>query len=166
LPDRDPFRVRGGLKEQLQAAVRKLEAEPIANLKTRRIKPGDKDWPKLPVPKESEIQRAILEYLALVKVTAWRINQAGVPLHDGSGRFRRGPTRGVSDILGIAQGGRFVAIEVKRRGNRATPDQILFLKRVSDAGGIAVVACSVQDVADALMKGGIGGTTQSQGDTT
>ncbi len=97
-------------------------------------------------PRESVIQRAILEYLAWRGVFVFRVNQQGVPLHDGSGRYRPSPTRGVSDILGVLKGGRFLAIEVKRPGGRATPDQLQFLTRISQEGGLAFVATSVEDV--------------------
>lgn len=97
-------------------------------------------------PRESLIQRAILEYLAWRGIFAFRVNQQGVPLHDGRGGFRPSPTRGVSDILGILPGGTFLAIEVKRPGKRPTDIQDEFLTRVGQAGGVAFVATSVEDV--------------------
>ena len=44
----------------------------------------------------------------------------------------------------------FLAIEVKRPKHYPTPEQAAFLKAMEDAGGIAIVARSVADVADRL----------------
>jgi hypothetical protein len=57
--------------------------------------------------------------------------------------------KGVSDILACFEG-RFLAIEVKRPGGRVSPDQELFLARVRKAGGIGLVAYSVDDVVEGL----------------
>jgi hypothetical protein len=100
----------------------------------------------LPLPRESVIQRAILEFLAWRGIFVFRVNQQGVPLHDGSAEYRPSPTRGVADILGVLPGGRFLAIEVKRPGNNPTDSQAQFLSRVASAGGLAFVATSVGDV--------------------
>ena len=58
--------------------------------------------------------------------------------------------RGVADIIGCYQG-RFFAIEIKRPGRKATPEQARFLSEVCKANGIAFVAHSVEEV-----KGGLG----------
>jgi len=101
-------------------------------------------------PLESAIQRAILEYLRWEGIFCFRVNQQGVPLHDGTGRYRPGPTQGVSDILGILPDGRFLAIEVKRPGGKPTPQQEAFLDAVKQAGGLAFVATSTDDVERAI----------------
>ena len=46
--------------------------------------------------------------------------------------------------------GRFVAIEVKGPGGKASPDQLRFLAEVRRAGGIGIVAYSIDDVIEAL----------------
>lgn len=54
---------------------------------------------------------------------------------------------GVSDILGMTKEGRFFAIECKSpTSKRVTEDQLAFLNRVNVAGGIGIVARSVDDV--------------------
>lgn len=53
--------------------------------------------------------------------------------------------KGVSDILGIWQG-KFLAIEVKVKGKYATPEQKRFIEWVTEHGGIAFVARSIDDV--------------------
>lgn len=63
-------------------------------------------------------------------------------------RFINFGTSGISDILGcLKKDGRFVAIEVKRRkGKGPTPEQLEFLRRVKEAGGIGIVAYCIEDV--------------------
>lgn len=61
-------------------------------------------------------------------------------------------TAGIPDIVGV-HGGRFFAIEVKVPGNRATDLQALTMRRITEAGGIAGVATTV-DEALTLLTGG------------
>lgn len=96
--------------------------------------------------READIQRAILDWLRVNGIYAFRNNQQGVPLHDGSGRYRPSPTRGVADILGVIPGGRFLAVEVKGRRGKPTPQQAEFIARVNEKGGLAVVATCILDV--------------------
>jgi hypothetical protein len=42
--------------------------------------------------------------------------------------------------------GRFLAIEVKRPGGKATPEQQQFIDTINQAGGLAFVARSVEEV--------------------
>jgi len=50
-----------------------------------------------------------------------------------------GLCKGSSDIIGITPCGRFVAIEVKRFGGRATKEQESFIDMVSSRGGFACI---------------------------
>jgi hypothetical protein len=62
--------------------------------------------------------------------------------------------RGVPDIIACA-GGKFVGIEVKSpAGGRLSPDQELELQRIRNAGGIAGVCRSLEDVLDLLEQAG------------
>lgn len=56
--------------------------------------------------------------------------------------------RGISDLIGVAPDGRFVAVEVKSTGKEktATPEQLDFISEVLQRGGIGVVASSVKQV--------------------
>lgn len=126
---------------------------------------------KKPQPKEAEIQRAILEFLKLHGIFCWRQNTGAFRLmNNGKSRFVRAGFPGISDILGILprwwyEGkkrglvraistatsmppdvGQFLAIEVKRPGEKPTLDQQAFLQAVKANGGIAFVAHSVDDV--------------------
>lgn len=62
--------------------------------------------------------------------------------------FRSAPNKGMADIGGITPGGRAIQVEVKRPGQLPSQDQVDWLNRVSAAGGIAMLATSVDDVAD------------------
>lgn len=57
---------------------------------------------------------------------------------------------GVSDIIGLLPGGRFLAIEVKTDRGKATPRQDKFIRDVNEEGGLAFIARSVDDVIERL----------------
>lgn len=100
---------------------------------------------------EKEIEKSILEYLAtLPDAFFWKVNNVGV--YDVAGGFYRMPKsrfilRGQADIQGLFKG-KYVAIEVKRKQTRGNTSiyQKQFLENVNNFGGIAFVACSVEDV--------------------
>ena len=103
--------------------------------------------------KESEIQKAILDYLHLQRVVAWRSNQIPAPSPDG--KFRRfAGRRGVADVIGIMPdgSGRLLAIEVKSEKGRISPEQAEFGKDVLKAKGVYIVARSLDDVIQALKE--------------
>lgn len=98
--------------------------------------------------KEKEIQKAILNYLALFpqKCFVWRAN-TGAAKFDG--RYVKFGIKGMADIIGVL-GGRFLAIEVKRPGRKPDMHQKAFGQSVTRLGGVYLVATSVDDVAKAL----------------
>src|SRR5262245_28720745 len=105
--------------------------------------------PSLLKRSETAIQREVLRYLATVGIVAWRNNTGAVKEGD---RFVRFGLRGAADIIGWMPGGRFIAIECKRPGEKPTAIQSAFLKRLHDDGGIAFVATSVEDVSRELAR--------------
>ncbi len=54
--------------------------------------------------------------------------------------------KGAPDIVGILPGGRFLAIEVKGPGGKASAEQVAFLAEITERGGLAFVAFSIDDV--------------------
>lgn len=96
--------------------------------------------------KETEIQRDVLQFVSLHPAVAWakRFNSGAGQLAypDGkSSRFMRFGFPGMSDVMGqLRRSGRFLAIEVKRPGEKPTPEQIAFLDTVNAAGGLGFVA--------------------------
>jgi hypothetical protein len=101
--------------------------------------------------KESDIQRAILDYLKARGIMAWRQKSEGT--YDAKrGIYRKGTgTPGLPDIGGILPGGRALQIEVKAGRNKATPEQVEFLTRARINGAAAFVAWSVEDVLHELF---------------
>lgn len=101
----------------------------------------------LPSPTEHEIQHTILDYLNKAGHFCWRNNTGAVgSIYKGKQRFFRFGFRGSADILGISKLGRMIAIEVKRKGGKATDDQINFLENIRTRGGHAFVADCLEDV--------------------
>lgn len=109
-------------------------------------------------PLEHDIQDAILRYLAVDRRVAWarRFNTGA---HATERRDRRGRKRryfiryafpGCSDVLGQLATGHLMAIEVKRPGNDPTEPQRAFLTEVANAGGLAILARSVDEVRMAI----------------
>ena len=118
---------------------------------------NSQDKPKLKprkVPNENSITNAILTYLNCQPNTfAWRNNTTGI--YDSRKKCYRARTgkyniKGVADILGITNDGRFIAIEVKRPGGRASREQQNYLSRIKALGGIAGIAKSVLEAKELL----------------
>lgn len=99
-------------------------------------------------PLEKVIQKQILDYLKLKRIFCWKNSTVGIKKANGS--FIPSGMTGISDILGLTKEGRFIAIEVKRTGNKTTPSQDIFMENIRKNGGIAVLAYSLDDVIDAL----------------
>lgn len=81
--------------------------------------------------REQDIQRKILKALKARGIYAVNVKQAG--------------RNGVPDILACHEG-KFVGIEVKTPVGRVAPLQELNIQWIEEAGGIAFVARSVEDV--------------------
>mgnify|MGYP001600444766 FL=1 len=102
--------------------------------------------------REKDIQRTILHYLAMKGILAHKHRSVGI-FKKATGSYIPLPLqdRGISDIIGCLHGGRFFAIEVKAPGNKMTKEQANYLAKVAKAGGLAILAYSLDDV----IKGGI-----------
>ena len=94
---------------------------------------------------ESTIVTACLKLLTLRRVYAFRVNQIPVKGHTFRG------LRGVADILGILDDGRFLAIEVKTETGQLRPEQAAFLDAIRQRGGLSCVVRSVADL-DAVLR--------------
>ena len=101
--------------------------------------------------KETDIQRAICDYLALKQnrgaLLFWRNNN--VPIFDVSRKaFRALPKytpKGLPDILCLKEG-TFIGIEVKMPKAYQSPEQKQFERDIKEHGGEYLVARSVDDV--------------------
>lgn len=95
---------------------------------------------------ETLLQAKVLEALGKIPgLIFWRNSTGrGKALQGGIVQFGK---IGSGDILGIVPPhGKFLTIELKMPGEKERPEQITFRKEVVAAGGIAIVADSVQSV--------------------
>lgn len=99
--------------------------------------------------RESVVVAQCLTYLRLRRVFAWR-NNTGACLA-GKQLVRFG-LKGSSDIIGVANDGRFLAIECKTDKGVTSEWQDRFLTEVSRRGGVALVVHSVDELAAGLEK--------------
>ena len=115
---------------------------------------------------ESHVLRACMTYLRLCGIACWRINVTGVPLAGQPGRFRKAPSKGIADILGIAErecdcehlGCKDplpLAVECKAPKGRQSPAQREFQQAWEGAGGLYVLARSVDELRNGLRDAGV-----------
>ncbi len=99
---------------------------------------------------ESAIVRACLDYLAIRGIVAWRNNTTGI--YDPTRKaFRTNAGRnGISDIIGILPGGRFLAVECKAGRGKLSPAQVEFQRDIIQQGGLHIVAYCVDDLINGL----------------
>lgn len=104
---------------------------------------------------EKRIENEIFNFLKSLGLFCFKHDAVGIfdPVKKVY-RTSRNPNRitGVADILGLAPGGRFLAIEVKSEKGRLTDEQRKFIRSVQDAGGISFVARSAKQAAMELAK--------------
>lgn len=96
---------------------------------------------------EAEIKRQICEWLELKRCFFWVQRSSG--MMRGKAYSSRYTKTGVPDILGVWNG-QMIGIEVKRPGGRVSDDQAEFLTALNKAGGIGLVAYSLEDVIKTL----------------
>lgn len=102
------------------------------------------------MPLEADIQKAIMGFLRLHPkvVFVGRFNSGQAV--EGNRRIWFNTCPGFPDIHGLLTDGRALYVEVKRHDGRVTDDQKRFLERAANAGAVALVARSVDDVMGAL----------------
>ena len=89
---------------------------------------------------ENNITKAVRQYLRIRGIEHFK--HWGGPLSE----------KGVADIIGCYKG-RFLAIEIKTDKGVVSDHQKNFLDRVTKAGGLALVARSIDDVINFLERG-------------
>lgn len=92
---------------------------------------------------EKLTQQAILEYLTLKKVFHYRQNSGALKTKTGFYRFCS--MNGVPDIVAVKDGV-YYAIEVKDKKGKQQTSQVQFQKRIERAGGVYILAKSIDDV--------------------
>jgi len=103
--------------------------------------------------KESDILRAVLQYLSFRPGFWFRSNTGAVVAeHRGKKRLIRFGIKGAADIFGILPpAGRFVALEIKSKTGRQSPEQKSFQEEVEKAGGWYLLARGVSDLIERNM---------------
>jgi hypothetical protein len=107
---------------------------------------------------EHQLCNAIVEALNYSGHYVWRTNSGVLPMeYKGKTRMVRMSRAGTSDILGVAKGGRFLAIEVKlpKRKKNVTEAQQLFLEDIQRRGGVAGVATTIEEALTIIKQHGI-----------
>jgi hypothetical protein len=115
---------------------------------------------------EADVQAQIVDYLRAQQARGrivWfaRCNGGSVlSLHKGRRSFTRfyalylrgaePAHKGMADLHGMLPDGRYFALEVKRPGECATPEQRAFLAVVRAGGGLAEVVHGFEEVANVL----------------
>lgn len=95
---------------------------------------------------EQGIQKAIIDYLRLKKFVAFKHHSTGSTIREGKAVFFKHGDRGIADVIGCSPSGRFIAIEVKKKGGKPSEEQIQFIESVNASGGIGIIAYSLDDV--------------------
>ena len=113
---------------------------------------------------ESTIQKQIQLALSEAGCLIWRNETgnfwAGKQLHRAGEQVTLanarmvpcGLCKGSSDLVGLDPAGRFLAVEVKTPSGRPSKEQLNFIQRVNDAGGIAGIARSPEEALDLISR--------------
>jgi hypothetical protein len=102
---------------------------------------------------EKELENKILGYLVNRGIFCFKVETQGT-FDSRFGAYRKGSVyhiRGVSDICGILNDGRFLAIEVKTPTGRVSPEQTFFINKINKKGGLAFIARNIEDVEKNLL---------------
>ena len=99
--------------------------------------------------READVQRAILDYLTLRGIFRYR-NTSGAFVFPETAthkrRFSKAGVVGAPSIVGVIKR-QYVGIECKATKERQSENQKEFQKRLEDAGGLYILAYSIDDVA-------------------
>lgn len=104
---------------------------------------------KQPEPKESEIQTAVCEYLALRNYFFWRNNNTGIYRPSANGGFwttNKYSMKGIPDIIVIDDTGHAIFLEIKRPSGRQSPDQKEFQRRCEEKSAEYHVIKKIEDL--------------------
>jgi len=107
----------------------------------------------LPPARESDIQKAVMDYLSTQGFVVFRRNTgAMVGSYKGKSRLIRFSKPGMADLWGWdRKTGRHIEVEVKRPGERPSPEQEAWLSAAQRGGVIAFWCDSVEDCRKALL---------------
>lgn len=88
----------------------------------------------------SELTKFMIDYLKERGHEVWRNNNLAVKGRAFIGR------KGVPDIIGYdKKHGQFTACEIKKLGDRISPDQLSFLHNLGMCGGLSILCSQISD---------------------
>jgi len=97
-----------------------------------------------PKIRERDIQKSILDWLSLRRIFHWRASVGAMKIR---GHFYHFGQAGQPDIMAVLKStGQFCGIEVKAGGKEQSRKQREFQAEVERAGGLYIVAHSLEDV--------------------
>ena len=132
---------------------RDTKGEPMGPKSTRVRKPSKKPRRQVAIREsEASVLKACQRILESHPKVAgwWRCNSGGIKKENGT--YVKFAFSGASDLMGFTTGtARFIAVECKATGKRATEDQRAFLDNVNDAGGLGICVDHPGKLALALM---------------
>jgi hypothetical protein len=103
----------------------------------------------------NQLTRAIIRYFELRGDLVWRNNTGAFPIQDATHRrrFFRAGAKGSGDIFVVlAPRGEFLSVEVKAGRDRVRESQIEWIHKVERAGGLTLIARSLDDVVEWCAK--------------
>jgi hypothetical protein len=100
--------------------------------------------------KEKAIQKTILDWLEARGYICVKVNNGGIKKPNGS--FIPPRRKGVADIIACSPSGRFLAIEVKRKGGIATKEQKAFLNDIDERNGIGMIVYSFAELERSILR--------------
>ena len=104
--------------------------------------------------KEGDVLNAVLQYLSIQRIPAWRQNSGA--LKDARGRLVRFGKKNSADITGIdPKTGRRIEIECKAPGKELREGQGQFLDMINRCSGIGICVHSVDELIAELREAGI-----------
>ena len=99
---------------------------------------------------EKDVQKTILDYLAVKKIFHYRNNSGAFISHyKGKERFMRFGAKGSTDIICVIDG-KFIGIECKGTGGKQNDNQIAFQQDLEKAGGKYILAFDLETVIEKL----------------
>lgn len=97
---------------------------------------------------EKDIQKSILEFLAIKGIFAYRQNSGGF-MDKQKHYYRFASIDGLPDIVAII-GGRYVGIEVKKPGGKVRASQVIVKKLIEGSDGIYWLFDSLDEAVDMI----------------
>jgi len=101
--------------------------------------------------REKDVLSAVLELLAVHPRVAFAYRQNVGGFYNAAGQYVACGFAGCADIIGMMKDGRYLAIEVKGSRGKASEEQLAFIFKVRNNGGVGLIAYAVDDLVRGLQ---------------